>query len=164
MSETIIVELRELRNSIGISAKTASDIVGVPLRTYMRYETDNSYGNVIKRDAMIAILNSNYEITEDKGLLDLDRIKSITNSVLSEYDGNINFCYLFGSYAKGYATESSDVDLCISTNLSGLKFVGLIEKLRVALHKNVDLIRLSDLNDNIELLEEIMKDGIKIYG
>ena len=104
MSEIIIMELRELRNSIGISAKTASDIVGVPLRTYMRYETDNSYGNVIKRDAMIAILNSSYEITEDKGLLDLDRIKSITNSVLSEYDGNINFCYLFGSYAKGYAT------------------------------------------------------------
>lgn len=158
------MELRELRNSIGISAKTASDIVGVPLRTYMRYETDNSYGNVIKRDAMIAILNSSYEITEDKGLLDLDRIKSITNSVFSEYGGDINYCYLFGSYSKGYATETSDVDLCVSTNLTGLKFVGLIEKLRENLHKNVDLIRVKDLKDNIELVEEIMKDGIKIYG
>lgn len=158
------MELRELRNSLGISAKTASDIVGVPLRTYMRYETDSSYGNPIKRNAVIAILNSKYEITENKGLLSLDRIKSITNSVFSEYDGDINYCYLFGSYSKGYATETSDVDLCVSTNLTGLKFVGLIEKLRENLHKNVDLIRVKDLKDNIELVEEIMKDGIKIYG
>lgn len=55
------------------------------------------------------------------------------------------------------------MDLCISTTLTGLSFVGLIEELREALHKKVDLIRLSDLKDNIKLINEIMKDGIRIY-
>ena len=33
-----------------------------------------------------------------------------------------------------------------------------------ALNKKVDLIRLNDLGDNISLINEIMKDGMKIYG
>ena len=73
-------------------------------------------------------------------------------------------CALFGSYAKGYAGDESDVDLCVCTSLTGLAFVGLIEELRLALHKKVDLLRLSDISDNLDLLKEIMKDGIKIYG
>ena len=56
------------------------------------------------------------------------------------------------------------MDLCISTSLTGLRFVGLIEELRVSLNKKVDLLRLSDMKNNIELLNDIMKDGIKIYG
>ena len=55
-------------------------------------------------------------------------------------------------------------DLYISPTLVGLRFVGLIEKLRQTLHKKVDLIRSSELNNNIELANEIMKGGIKIYG
>ena len=51
----------------------------------------------------------------------------------------------------------------MSTSISGLAFIGLIEKLRSTLRKKVDLIRLSDLGDNEELLKEIMKDGVKIY-
>ena len=82
----------------------------------------------------------------------------------SQYKGAVEFCYLFGSYAKGYANEKSDVDLCVSTSLTGLDFFGLIEDIRVALHKKVDLIRFDTLNNNLKLINEIMKDGIKIYG
>jgi len=71
---------------------------------------------------------------------------------------------LFGSYAKGYAKENSDIDLCVSTNLTGLRFVGLSEAIRDVLHKRIDLIRFNNLSDNFELVSEIMKDGIKIYG
>ena len=71
---------------------------------------------------------------------------------------------MFGSYAKHKATETSDVDLIINTKTTGLKFYGLVEELREALHKNVDLIRVVDLKENIELLNEILKDGIKIHG
>ena len=81
-----------------------------------------------------------------------------------KYKDMVEFCYLFGSYAKGYAKETSDVDLCVSTSLSGLKYVGLAESLRIVLNKKVDLIRLSDLSNNVGLVSEIMKDGIKIYG
>ena len=57
---------------------------------------------------------------------------------MKEY--SVNYCILFGSYAKGLANEKSDVDLLISTNVSGLKFFGSIERLRTSLNKRVDLI------------------------
>lgn len=46
-----------------------------------------------------------------------------------------SFCYLFGSYAKNTANELSDVDLLVSTKITGMAFFGLAEKLREALHK-----------------------------
>ena len=76
----------------------------------------------------------------------------------------VNFCYLFGSYAKEKATPASDVDLLISANVKGLKFYGLVEEIRAALHKKVDVLDMNQLKSNIELTEEILKDGIKIYG
>ena len=157
--------LKELRTEYKISQLEAAHILGIPERTYRRYEIDNSYGSDIKRKAFIEILNDRYEITEEKGLLTIDQIKEKVNKLFDEeYKGQIDFCYLFGSYAKGLANEKSDVDLYISSSLTGLRFVGLIEKLRQTLHKKIDLIRSSELNNNIELVNEIMKGGIKIYG
>ena len=114
---------------------------------------------------MIDVLKDKCAITEDKGLLSISQIKQLLSSIFdTEYKDQIEFCFLFGSYAKGYAKENSDIDLCISTNLTGLKFVGLSETIRNTLHKRIDLIRFSNLSDNFELVGEIMKDGIKIYG
>ena len=42
-------------------------------------------------------------------------------------------------------------------------FAGRDEVIRNVLHKKIDLVRFSNLNNNIELINEIMKDGIKIY-
>lgn len=158
------MELKDYRTQVGITIKEASQISGVPVRTYIRYENDNSYGNVLKRKQILSILREKFDITEDNGILSIDRIKECVEEVFSSYKEQISFCYLFGSYAKGYASDSSDVDLCVSTSLTGLSYVGLIEELRQKLCKKIDLIRLNDLSDNFELLSEIMKDGVKIYG
>lgn len=158
------MELKDYRTQVGITIKEASLISGVPVRTYIRYENDNSYGNVLKRKQILSILREKFDITEDNGILSIDRIKECVEEVFSSYKEQISFCYLFGSYAKGYASDSSDVDLCVSTSLTGLSYVGLIEELRQKLCKKIDLIRLNDLIDNFELLSEIMKDGVKIYG
>ena len=69
----------------------------------------------------------------------------------------------FGSYAKGTANDNSDVDLMVKTDISGLKFYDLIEKLREELNKKVDLLNFEQLNNNPDLINEILKDGIKIY-
>ena len=158
------MKLKEYRIQLGITIKEASFACNVPLRTYIRYENDEAYGNDLKRKHILLLLKEKYQITEEKGLLTIDKIKTITHFVFSKYENEVQFCYLFGSYAKGYANENSDVDLCVSTSLSGLSFVGLIEELRIALNKKVDLIRINDLGDNISLINEIMKDGMKIYG
>ena len=157
--------LLETRKQYGVSQVEVAEILGIPVRTYIRYEVDDNYGDELKRKMMISTINERYEITEDKGLLTLDKIKNELNSLFNkQYKDKIEFCYLFGSYAKGYATEKSDVDLCVSTSLSGLDFVGLIEDIRNVLHKRIDLIRFNTLKDNIELVSEILKEGIKIYG
>ena len=159
------MELREIRIGYKISQQQAAIIVGMPLRTYIRYENDNDYGDELKRQTIINRIIDACEITEEKGLLTIEQIKTIVCELFDgEYKDEIDFCYLFGSYAKGYAKEKSDVDLYISTKLTGLRFVGLIEKLRRALHKKVDLIRMDDRASNVELMKEIIKDGIKIYN
>ena len=159
------MELKEKRMGYNISQQRAADIVGIPLRTYVRYEDDDNYGDSLKRKAIINAIDECCEINEDKGILSIEQIKkSIQKLIDSEYKDKIEFCYLFGSYAKGYANDKSDVDLCVSTSLSGLDFAGLSEKLRNVLHKRIDLIRLNNLKDNVELINEIMKGGIKIYG
>ena len=157
--------LKETRESYNLSQLQAANIVGVPVRTFRRYELDSNYGDAFKRQKFAEILVNQCEITEDKGLLDVERIKrDLTKLFDDSYKGTIEFCYLFGSYAKGYASERSDVDLCVATSLTGLDFVGLSEDLRNLLHKRVDLIRFDTLSNNLELINEIMKHGIKIYG
>ena len=156
--------LLELRKTYEISQATAASIIGIPLRTYVRYESDETYGDALKRESMVRIINNACEITETKGLLSVEKITETLYSLFNgKYKDQIEFCYLFGSYAKGYAKESSDVDLCVSTNLSGLDFVGLSEDIRNVLHKKIDLIRFSNLKNNLDLINEIMKDGVKIY-
>ena len=158
-----MMTLKELRVSYGITQKEAANCINVPLRTYTRYESKDDF-NDLKYIKMMELLKDNYEITEEKGILSVEAIKEIVSNIFEEYKELIDICYLFGSYAKGYAKDNSDVDLCINTSLTGLRFVGLVEKLHQALKKNVDVIRFQDLNNNLELINEIMKDGIKIYG
>lgn len=157
--------LKELRKEYKLSQIEVASILNIPERTYRRYELDNNYGSEIKRSMFINTLNEHCQITEEKGLLTVEQIKTKVSQLFNnEYQNQIDFCYLFGSYAKGVANEKSDVDLYVSSSLSGFAFVGLIERLRETLHKKVDLIRTSELENNMQLVNEIMKGGIKIYG
>ena len=164
MNVVIKMTLLETRKQYNVSQMEVAQLLNVPVRTYIRYEQDDNYGSALKRKTMIDLINNKYEITENKGLLSVEFIKKELNKLFKEkYEGIVQFCYLFGSYAKGYATESSDIDLCISSTLTGFKVAGLAESIRSVLHKKIDLIRFDSLSNNLELLNEIMKDGIKIY-
>ena len=76
----------------------------------------------------------------------------------------IEMIILFGSYAKEKATQESDVDLLICADENGIRFFELVETLREMLKKKVDVLDLKQLSGNDELVKEILKDGIKIYG
>ena len=159
------MNIKQTRLNNNLTQQEVANFVGIPLRTYVRYENSEEYGDYLKRQLIIQKISELFEINETKGILSIDKIvKLLSNLFDSEYKNQIDFCYLFGSYAKEKATEKSDVDLCISTSLTGFKFMGLSEKVRETLHKNVDLVRVDMLSGNIELLNEIMKHGIKIYG
>lgn len=157
--------LLQTRTHYGLTQKEVAAALNIPVRTYIRYETNEGYGDSLKRQMMMQSMEKQFGITETTGLISLDFIRNTLAELFeTKYKSQVNLCYLFGSYAKGYATETSDVDLCVSTSLTGFAFVGLNEDIRNALHKKVDLIRLNNLTDNQNLLLEIMKDGIKIYG
>lgn len=98
------MNLLEARTQYGLSQIEAASALNIPIRTYIRYEKDDSYGNMMKRSMMVKMLIEKYEIAETKGLLTIDQIKkSLVEVFEKEYKGQIEFCYLFGSYAKGYA-------------------------------------------------------------
>ena len=44
-----------------------------------------------------------------------------------------------------------------------MRFYGIAERLRTELKKKVDLLDLRQLTNNNELLDEILKDGIRVY-
>ena len=136
--------------------------MGVPLRTYSNYENDFKKQTSIKYKYMVEKLYTYGYVDEENGVLTLEEIKKVCVNILSKYP--VEYCYLFGSYAKGKAKPTSDVDLLIYTTLSGLKFYGLVEELREQLRKKVDVLDQKQIMGNFELTNEILKDGIKIYG
>lgn len=154
-------KLKEIRQSLKINQEDAAKLLGISRRTYQKYEAlENSSDS--KSQYFIHRLNELNLIDEEHGILDIEFIKDTVNKIFSKYD--INFCYLFGSYAKNKANYKSDVDLLIDSEITGLDFFGLVEELRQGLNKKIDLLKINQLNNNQELLKEILKDGIKIYG
>ncbi len=91
----------------------------------------------------------------------VEQIKEICGPVFRAY--SVEYCYLFGSYSRGTATETSEVDLLISVPVDGLKFYELLELLRENLKKKVYLLDAGQLNNNPVLVQVILKDGVRIY-
>ncbi len=155
-------DLKDLRIEKKMTQQEVADLVGISLRSYKSYENDEEKRSTLKYNYIMDQLQKINFIDEEHGILTIEDITRKCEKVLEQYD--VKFCYLFGSYAKGKETPASDVDLLISANIKGLKFYGLVEELRVALQKKVDVLDINQLKDNLELTEEIFKDGIKIYG
>lgn len=154
--------LKCLRLEKRLTQQQVADLVGVSLRSYKSYENDEKKEGTLKYNYMVEKLLEINPIDEEHGVLEVADIKKKCSEIFEKYD--INFCYLFGSYAKGKAKASSDVDLLVATSITGLRFYGLVEEIRMALNKKVDVLDINQLKDNVELTQEILKDGIKIYG
>ena len=91
----------------------------------------------------------------------VDEIKTVLFPIFVRY--NVKKAVLFGSYVKGLADKNSDVDLLLDSGLRGLKFVGLIEDVRLALDKEVDVFDETHIIPNSKIDSEISKDGVVIY-
>ena len=111
---------------------------------------------------MLELLQEKCRVDEEHGILTQNEIIDKLRSIFDKY--GLDCCYLFGSYAKQNAGEKSDVDLLIYGEITGLRFYGLLQEITDSLHKKIDLIRLSDAVSNPELIGEIIKFGVKIYG
>ena len=154
--------LKELRSSKSLTQKAAAALCGIPLRTYVRYENNPDAEGSLKYQYLFQEISQYGFVDENHGVLSKEDIVRSCNLVFQTYP--VEYCYLFGSYAKGLASETSDVDLLQCTNITGIKFYGLVERLRETLKKNVDVLEVRQLTNNPELINEILRDGVKIYG
>ena len=153
--------IKELRTEKKLTQQQAAEILGISLRSYKSYENDEDKVGTLKYNYILEKLSAINPIDEEHGVLDLEYIKEKCDIVFSEYP--VHYCILFGSYAKGKAVGTSDVDLLVSSDVKGLKFYGMVEKLRNVLHKKVDVLSLEQLKDNLELTNEILRYGVRIY-
>ena len=162
-----MTELKSRRLQRKITQKEAAERIGISLRSYIMYENDESKEGTPKYRFLLQEMDRIILLDESHGILSIEEIKQKCADVFALY--HVEFSYLFGSYAKGKATEKSDVDLLvstetISTETTGLTFFEMTERLRESLHKKVDLLDLKQLINNENLLREVLKEGIKIYG
>lgn len=72
---------------------------------------------------------------------------------------------LFGSYAKGNATDKSDIDIVIDSKgeLLNMAFYGVLEDITAQLNKRVDLFEMSELRRNTAICSVIEREGIVLY-
>ena len=91
----------------------------------------------------------------------LNEIKLKLAPIFVEYD--ITKAILFGSYAKGQATESSDIDLVIDCKQRGLSFYSIVAAIEDGLKKECDVFRATSIKRGSRLSEEIEETGVIIY-
>ena len=156
------MSIKDIRLRSNLTQEEAAQLLGVTRRTYVNYEAGKIDESSLKYKYVVETLQKATLIDENHGILTIDQIRKICGEIFKDY--SVEYCYLFGSYAKGKATEKSDVDLLVAMPVDGMKFFELIEVLREQLKKKIDLLDIAQLENNPALVQEILRDGIKIYG
>lgn len=88
-------------------------------------------------------------------------IQTVLTPVFDSY--GISRAVLFGSIAKGTATDKSDLDLLVDSKLRGLKFVGFMEAVYEAVGMPVDILDVSHIEKGSKIDREISSTGVTIY-
>jgi predicted nucleotidyltransferase len=97
------------------------------------------------------------------GIYDINEIKSRLQPVFDQ--APVYRAVLFGSYAKGVATEQSDVDIVLDSRgqLHGLSFYGVLEDAVTALDKKIDMFEISEIRNDSPIMDEINRQGVVLY-
>ena len=93
-------------------------------------------------------------------------IQEIKEALFPIFNANqVYSAVLFGSYAKGEATEQSDVDIVIDSRgkLLNINFYGVLDEITECLNKNVDLLELSEIKKPSDIFSTIEREGVRIY-
>lgn len=101
----------------------------------------------------------------------IEQIQKLITPIAKKY--GLKSVFLFGSYARGTATENSDIDLIIDTSGTEIKsLLGLAAvycELEEALKKSIDLVTLSSLEQRSQMPSELSfranleKERVNIY-
>ena len=155
-------ELRQKRKELGLTQIQAANICGVSRRTYQTYEETDIINDTF--NDLLGILNEIGVLDGSNYVSNVKYIKQVCNRLFKEKYPEIKCAYLFGSYARNEATGKSDIDILVVCPPIGMRFYKIASDLEEQLHKQVDLHTHRQLSNNEKFLEEVLKDGVKIYG
>lgn len=81
----------------------------------------------------------------------IDEIAAAVKPIAEKY--GIDKVWLFGSYARGEATDKSDIDLLVDRRdfMSMFELGGMLEDLKEELKKNVDILTINALYHPVNL-------------
>lgn len=159
--------LQQLRQNIGLTQEELSRYLGIPKRTIENYEsgkrTPPSWVYDLILDKLALFEKERREFFDEKhGIYSLSQIRLKTYPIFEKF--RVKKAVLFGSYAKGRASETSDIDLVVEVSLEGLAFYDLANALEDALQKKVDLFRNDQIEKGGKAEQEILRSGLRIYG
>ncbi len=92
----------------------------------------------------------------------IEEIKSIVAMVASKYE--IESVFLFGSYARGEATEESDLDFLVigKPGFRRTLIFAFAEELRDAFQKDVDVFEIHEVNIGTPFSDNVMRERLRI--
>ena len=94
------------------------------------------------------------------GILSISDIRLVVSQFARQYGAER--IYLFGSYARGEATQDSDIDLRIDKGMiRGVQLGGLLVDLEESFHKKVDLLTTGSLTK--DFLNVIKNEEVLLY-
>ena len=155
------MKLKTIRWAKGLTQEEAASLLGITRRTYAKYENDESKWHDLKYKFMCQVLEQYGYVDEEHGLLSIEKIKEVCESIFKEY--NIECAYLVGSYAKGEENETSSVDIFVMLKEDESNLNEILNILRENLKKRINLLDIVNLKSNIDLVQEVLRYGIKIY-
>ena len=89
-------------------------------------------------------------------------IEGYIKKLLCKY--HAEYAILFGSYARGEADESSDIDVVVvgGNSFHATDIFAFGEELRELSQKNVDAFEIREVNKDTEFYRSIMREGVRI--
>ena len=158
--------LKAIRENLGLTQLEMSNLNGILVNTLRNWEqVTRTRGEWILNLLIDRILRESNEqhsvVDESTSILSFLTIKKSVAKIAEKYD--IKRIYLFGSYVKGQATASSDIDLYMESDLYGLEYFEFAEQLRGNLKKQVEVLSNKTIQEHSKIDEEIKKTGVLIY-
>lgn len=173
---SLFVEEKEPKTIREISKRIKSDYKIVHTATQRLLERDILTSKKIGKSRLCELNNLYYSLeiyeAENKrknNLLKNKDLKQLYNEIMGKAKSSFFIFLIFGSYAKGKTTKSSDIDILFISNESGFeeKISSILSLLPLKTHALIfteeEFIRMKDSKKS-NVVKEAMENYIILYG
>ncbi|MDY0100622.1 MAG: nucleotidyltransferase domain-containing protein [Bacilli bacterium] len=157
--------IQTVRENLGLTQVEFARLVNIPVKSIRNWEQNirvpADYIIELVLDYVLRLKHDQEQFQEDFYIPSFLQIKEKVKQVVATH--NIEKVYLYGSYAKGTQTPESDIDFYMISDIEDIEYFGVIEELRTAVNKKVDLLSNKTIKKNSPIAKEIERTGILIY-